>query len=140
MAATVRDVMTAPPHTAEPDTTLAAIARTMRDEGIGDVLIVEGDRLRGLVTDRDLAVRCVAEGVDCSTATVAEVFTGRTVSIEPEARVGDAVRLMREHSVRRLPVTEQGRPLGVVSLGDLALERDPRSVLADISAADDNSG
>ncbi|WP_017626740.1 CBS domain-containing protein [Nocardiopsis chromatogenes] len=136
MAATVRDVMSAPPHTAAPDTTLAEIARTMRDEDIGDVLIVEGDRLRGLVTDRDLAVRCVAEGADCSTATVADAFTAPTVSIAPEEHVNNAVRLMREHSIRRLPVVEQGRPLGVVSLGDLALERDPRSVLADISAAD----
>ncbi|WP_017537497.1 MULTISPECIES: CBS domain-containing protein [Nocardiopsis] len=139
MAETVREVMTTPPYTASPGTTLREVARIMRDKDIGDVLITEDGRLRGLVTDRDVAVRCVAEGADCAQETVERAFTGQTVTVGPQTRVGEAVRLMREHSVRRLPVVEEGRPLGVVSLGDLAVERDPRSALADISAAEGNN-
>ncbi|MDA2811563.1 CBS domain-containing protein [Nocardiopsis sp. RSe5-2] len=139
MAETVREVMTTPPYTVAPGTPLRDVARIMRDKEVGDVLIAQDGRLHGLVTDRDITVRCVAEGADCSTETVDRSFTGQTVTVGPDTRVTEAVRLMREHSIRRLPVVEEDRPLGVVSLGDLALERDPRSALADISAAEPNN-
>jgi CBS domain-containing protein len=107
----------------------------MRDQDIGDVLVAEGDRVVGVVTDRDIAVRAVADGVDPHSVSAASVASGDPVTVTPRDTVGEAVTLMREHAVRRLPVIEDGRPVGIVSLGDLAEERDPNSALADISRA-----
>jgi CBS domain-containing protein len=135
----VREVMTAAPESVRPETTLRQAARLMEGGDIGDVLVVENDQLRGIVTDRDMAVRAVAQGLDPSTATVGQVFTPSTVSISPTATVQEAIKLMREHDVRRLPVVESGRPIGIVSLGDLAVSSEPSSLLADISAASPNN-
>ncbi|GAA2392631.1 CBS domain-containing protein [Streptomyces glaucosporus] len=137
MAQKIREIMTADPATASPQTTLAEVARLMRDRDIGDVLVVDGDELRGMVTDRDLVVRALAEnsGGDIP---VREVCSETLVTTAPDDDVSHAVRLMREHSVRRLPVVDHGHPVGVVSIGDLAVERDPGSALADISADDPN--
>src|SRR5688572_26761323 len=137
MAQKVREVMTAAPVTVEPDTDLLTVARLMRDEGIGDVLVAGGkNRLQGLVTDRDLVVRGMAEGGDPQRTAVSEVCSGDLTAVSPDDEVDKAVQLMREHSVRRLPVVEKDRPVGIVSLGDLAIERDEESALADISAAE----
>jgi CBS domain-containing protein len=89
----------------------------------------------GIVTDRDIVVRGVAEGVDAGSTPVREVCTTGIEAIEPSASVDDALRKMREADVRRLPVVDDGRPVGIISLGDLAVEREPDSTLADISAA-----
>jgi CBS domain-containing protein len=106
----------------------------MRDNDIGDVLIVEGDRLRGLVTDRDLAIRVLADGNGPDTP-VREVCTEEPVTVSPEDDVESALELMRAHAVRRVPVVENGMPVGMVSLGDLATTREPESVLGEISQA-----
>lgn len=138
MATKVRDIMTGSPTSVSPDLDLATVARTMRDEDIGNVLVVDGDELQGVVTDRDLVVRGLAGGMDPSTTKIGGICSSVTASVRPDDNIDEAVTLMRDRAVRRLPVLENGRPVGVLSLGDLALEKDPRSALADISAARPN--
>lgn len=139
MPQSLRDVMTKDPVVLPPTTTLGDAARRMRDDAIGDVLIEDAGELRGLVTDRDIVVRAVAEGRDVTTTTLADVCSPDLVTLTPSDAVEDAVRLMTEHAVRRVPVVEDGRPVGIVALGDLAVERDPDSALGDISAAKPNT-
>lgn len=139
MAQYVRDIMTSEPVTVEPQTSVAAVARIMRDEDLGAVLVTEGDRLRGLVTDRDLVVRCLAEGGDPEQTTVAGACSDDVVTVRPDEGLDHAVELMREHAVRRIPVVDEGHPVGIVSLGDMAMERDPESALGDISVARPNT-
>lgn len=135
MAQHVRDIMTGAPATVGPQTSVAEVARIMRDRDLGAVLVTDGDRLRGLVTDRDLVVRSVARGVDTEETTVAGVCSDDLVTVGPDDDLDHAVRLMRQHAVRRVPVVEDGHPVGVVTLGDTAMERDPESALSDISVA-----
>ncbi|MBL1082361.1 CBS domain-containing protein [Streptomyces actinomycinicus] len=134
----VRDIMTSRLVTVEPQTSVTAVAQRMRDEDIGAVLVTEGDDLRGLVSDRDLVVRALAEGGDLEHRTVAAACSGDLITVTPDEDLDHAVELMREHSVRRLPVVEEGHPVGILSLGDLAIERDPGSALGDISASKSN--
>ncbi|MFD7705181.1 CBS domain-containing protein [Streptomyces caelestis] len=135
MAQHVRDIMTGAPVTVGPHTSVAEVARIMRDRDLGAVLVTDGDRLRGLVTDRDLVVRSVSRGGDPEDVTVAGACSDDPVTVAPDDELDHAVRLMREHAVRRVPVVEDGHPVGVVSLGDVAMERDPESALGDISVA-----
>ncbi|MEU1271527.1 CBS domain-containing protein [Streptomyces sp. NPDC005799] len=134
----VSDIMTADPVTVEPQTSVTAVARLMRDRDLGAVLVTDGDRLRGLVTDRDLVVRALAEGGDPEQTTVAGACSDDLVTVAPDDDLDRAIRLMREHAVRRVPVVDHGRPVGIVSLGDAAMERDPQSALGDISVAKPN--
>ncbi|MET7274976.1 CBS domain-containing protein [Streptomyces flaveolus] len=134
----VRDIMTADPVTVEPQTSVTAVARIMRDQDLGAVLVTDGDRLRGLVTDRDLVIRSVAEGGDPEETTVAGACSDDLVTVRPDDELDRAIRLMREHAVRRVPVVDEGHPVGIVALGDLAMERDPGSALGDISLARPN--
>lgn len=138
MSQHVRDIMTSHLVTVEPRTSVSAVARKMRDENIGAVLVTEGDELRGLVSDRDLVVRALAEGGDPEQKTVASACSADLVTVTPDEDLDRAVELMREHSVRRLPVVEDRRAVGIVSLGDMAIERDAESALGDISAARSN--
>jgi CBS domain-containing protein len=137
MAQQVKDVMARDPVTISSTATMAEAARLMRDRSIGDVLITEEDHLRGVVTDRDLAVRGVAEERPDDTP-IGELCSPELYYCAPSDEVERAVTLMREHAVRRLPVVDGDQLVGVVSLGDLAQERDPRSALADISSAHPN--
>ncbi|WP_405965963.1 CBS domain-containing protein [Streptomyces sp. NBC_00723] len=135
----VSDVMTSALVTVEPQASVTAVARMMRDENIGAVLVTDGDHLRGLVSDRDLVVRALAEGSDPNNMTVADACSEDLVTVGPDDDLTLAVEVMREHSVRRVPVIdEEQHPVGIVSLGDLAIERDPGSALGDISAARSN--
>jgi CBS domain-containing protein len=135
MARKVEEIMTRDPRTVNADDTIVDAARTMRDSDIGDVVVMDGGQVSGIVTDRDIVVRGVADGRDAESTVVSEVCTTGIETIDPDASVDDALRLMREHDIRRLPVTKNGRPIGILSLGDLAVEREPESTLADISAA-----
>jgi CBS domain-containing protein len=140
MTQRVSDVMTSAPVTVEPQTSVAVVARMMRDEDIGTVLVTEGERLRGLVSDRDLVVRAMAKGGDPNNTTVADACSEDLVTVGPDDDVRRAVELMREHSVRRMPVVDEGQhTVGIVSLGDLAIERDPESALGDISSTKPNT-
>jgi CBS domain-containing protein len=134
----IRDVMTPEPVTVATTTSLEQAARHMRDAGIGNVIVLEGEQITGILTDRDIVVRAVAEGWDPSQTPVGDVASRELTTIAPDETVDAAVALMRERSIRRLPVVESGRPVGIVSLGDLALERDPDSCLGEISAAPPN--
>ncbi|MFE6365170.1 CBS domain-containing protein [Streptomyces sp. NPDC057806] len=135
MADFVRDVMTAGVVAVRPDASLVEAAQLMRAQDIGDVLVADGQRVVGMLTDRDITVRAVAEGVDPLTASVGSVCTPDPLVVAPQDPVAAAVALMRQHAVRRLPVVEDGLPVGMVSLGDLAEAQDPDSALADISRA-----
>jgi CBS domain-containing protein len=138
MGSTVRDVMTPDPICVQSSATIAEAARQMRDHGVGDVIVMDDSRIRGIVTDRDTVVRAVAEERDVRTTRVGDIASGDLVCIAPTDDVDRAVSLMRERAVRRLPVVENDRPVGILSLGDLAMDRDQRSVLAEISSAPTN--
>lgn len=135
MAQTVEQIMTTNPRSVNVDDTVRDAAVVMRDSDIGDVIVTEDGQVTGILTDRDIVVRGVAEGLDAESASVGDVCTTGIQAIEPNASVDDALRMMRDADIRRLPVVKNGRPVGIVSLGDLAVEREPESTLADISAA-----
>ncbi len=135
---TVQDVMTANPITLPRTASAVDAARVMRDSDIGPVIVTDGDRICGIVTDRDIVVRVVAAGHDPSATRVGDICTTEVAVVGPEDDVGDAVARMRDHHVRRVPVVVDGQPIGMFSLGDLVPEGDARSVLADITAAPPN--
>jgi CBS domain-containing protein len=136
----VRDVMSPCPRGLSADATVLDAALVMRREDIGDVLVMDqDDRLLGIVTDRDIVVRALAEGRDPAATRIADVCSREVTTIGPDDSVGGAVRLMREKAIRRLPVAENGRVVGMLTIGDIAVERDSRTALADISAAPPNS-
>ncbi|MFI9584718.1 CBS domain-containing protein [Streptomyces sp. NPDC052236] len=139
MAQRVREIMTSAPVAVGRLTAVSEVAHRMRDENIGAVLVTDGEKLCGLVTDRDLVVRIMAEGKDSGDTTVQDACSDDLVTVTPDDEVDRAIQLMREHSLRRLPVVEGSAPVGIVSLGDLAIERDPSSALGDISAAEPNT-
>src|SRR5438093_10382349 len=127
MAKSVREAMTSNPCTIDAGKPVAYAARMMRDEDVGIAPIVEGDRLVGVLTDRDVAVRVVAEGLDPERVKVAEVASRDVVTLEPDQDLDEALRLLARHQVRRLPVVEEdGRVVGVLAQADLAREADER--------------
>nr|WP_297430399.1 CBS domain-containing protein [uncultured Actinotalea sp.] len=138
MARTISDVITPDPVTIEATGTVRDAAELMRAGDIGDVVVVEDGRLLGIVTDRDLVVRVLAVGGGPDDP-VRQACSGDLVTVAPDTPLEEAARVMREHDVRRLPVTSGEELVGIVSIGDLAMEKDPRSTLADISAARPNT-
>ena len=140
MDLTVRDVMSPDPCVVSPTASVLEAAQIMRGSDIGDVLVLEDDRLFGIVTDRDIVVRALAEGADPEATPVGSICSRDLTTIEAGATVGQAVRLMREKAIRRLPVVDQhGLVMGILSIGDIAVERDRLSALGDISAAPPNT-
>jgi CBS domain-containing protein len=138
-AMTVKQIMTRDPVQLQVDTTLEDAAKVMRDMDIGDVVVVDSDRLVGLVTDRDIVVRAVAEGIGPSDTTVGSVVSRDLVTVRPEDTAHDAALLMRDRAVRRLLVCDDSGLVGIVSIGDLAVDIDPESVLGGISSAAPNT-
>src|SRR5262249_39400912 len=132
MPNTVKDVMTPNPVTMSESATLVSGAQAMRDSDIGAVIVMRDNDVSGILPDRDITVRAVAEEKDPRCATVGEVYTPNPTTVSLQDEINRAVDLMREQAVRRLPVVENGKPVGMVSLGDLALDRDPGSALGDI--------
>jgi CBS domain-containing protein len=139
MAQLVRELMAEPVVTVKADTTLTDAARLMRDADIGDVVVVDKNKPIGLLTDRDIVVRGIADNRTPGTVTAGEICSTDVVTVNSDAEISEAIALMRRAAVRRLPVTERGELVGLLSLGELAIERDETSVLADISAAEPNS-
>ena len=135
MAQTVRDVMTTDLVTCPSSAPVKDAAGYMRDRDIGDVLVVDNGSVCGIVTDRDIVVRCVAEGGDTREATVGDVCSADVTTVGSDATIEEAARLMRDKALRRLPVVDRGKPVGIVTLGDLAVDADPSSALGGISAA-----
>jgi signal-transduction protein with cAMP-binding, CBS, and nucleotidyltransferase domain len=140
MAQQIQDIMTKQLHTVRVDVTLVNVARLMRDRQIGDVLVLKRDgTLHGIVTDRDIVVRAVSEDLPLDRTQVSEICTSDIVGLDPTASIDEAVTMMREHAIRRVPVVRDGKPIGIVSIGDLARLKDPSSTLAQISAAAPNN-
>lgn len=135
----IRDVMTSNPVAMSETSLVTEAARAMRDADIGDVIVLKNNKVCGIVTDRDIVVRAIADGRDPAKATLGDICSRDLTTLSPIDTVEDAVQMMRDKAVRRLPVVEGNQVVGVVSLGDLALERDPNSALGDISAAPPNT-
>lgn len=123
-----------------PDASLVEAAQLMRAQDIGDVLVAGDSRLVGVLTDRDITLRAVANGADPLAVSAEAVCTPDPVVVGPDDSVAVAVTVMREHAVRRLPVVEDGHAIGMVSLGDLAISENPDSALAEISRAAPETG
>jgi len=138
MAETLREVMTTNPATLDAAAAVADAARMMRDRDVGAVLVTDSGAIRGIVTDRDLVVRVLADGRDPATTRLSEIASLEIESLPPTATVEEAVDLMMKRALRRIPVVEHDRPVGIVAIGDLAVARDPKSALGQISAADPN--
>jgi CBS domain-containing protein len=117
----IRDVMTPNPRTVTPDESIQSAARIMRDEDTGVVPVVENGRPIGIVTDRDIVVRAVADGSQVNRP-IREIVTNNLVAVTPDMSTREATALMSEHQVRRLPVVEGDRLVGIVSIGDLAVK------------------
>jgi len=130
----VRDIMTPDPVGVYYEQTVAEAARVMRDAGVGAVLVVSGESLSGMVTDRDLVIRGLAEGAGPDSP-VGPLCSEKLVGVDANADLADAEKLIREHAVRRLPVIDSGQIVGMVSLGDLAASAAPESPLAAVSNA-----
>ena len=121
MSESIRDIMTPNPRSVDSSVSAVEAARVMRDEDIGIVPMTEGDRLVGTVTDRDIAVRVVAEGRNPESTTVGEIASRELVTIDPQQGLDEALRLMARHQVRRLPVVEEdGKLVGIVAQADIA--------------------
>ncbi|MEV4723629.1 CBS domain-containing protein [Micromonospora humida] len=136
---TVGEFMTTRLVTMDGNDTLAAAAQEMRDSAIGDVVVTNGDDVVGIVTDRDITVRGVAADLDPNRTRLQEITSRDVITVSQYDDAVAAADLMRTYAVRRLPVVDDGRLVGLVSMGDLAVEREPQSVLADISADDPNN-
>lgn len=139
MAQHIREVMTENPKVVTTDTTVVEAAKCFKDGDFGALIVTDGDDVAGILTDRDIALRVVAEGRDPKSTTAGEVCTKDVKTLSPDDSVEDAIKLVRQENVRRVPVVEGAKAVGIVSIGDLAVERDKDSALADISAASPNN-
>jgi len=139
MARKMRDIMSPAPVCMAPGESVSAAAKAMKQHGIGTVLVLTDGRLSGLVTDRDITVRVLAENRDPLTTRIGDICSSELVGLGPDDDVEQATRLVRERAVRRIPVLQDGTPVGVVSIGDLALDKDARSALSGVSSASPNS-
>jgi CBS domain-containing protein len=135
MTRKMRDIMSAAPECMAATESVSAAARAMRERGIGTVLVMEDGRLYGLLTDRDITVRVLAEDRDPLATRLADICSTDLPVLGPDDDVAQATRLVRERAVRRIPIVANGTPVGVVSIGDLALEADGSSALSGVSAA-----
>src|SRR6266536_3370581 len=126
MAKSVRDVMTPSVRTVSPSQSLVEAAELMKGEDVGSVPVVEEGRLTGIVTDRDIVTRAVAERRNPQTVKVSEVASRELVTVEPEQDLDEALALMADHQVRRLPVVEAGQLVGMLAQADVALEAKER--------------
>jgi CBS domain-containing protein len=137
--AKVRDYMSTPPITIPSVALVHEAAQKMRSEDVGALVVLEDGKPYGIVTDRDIAIRGVAQGLNPETTPIASLCSKDLITVSPEDNLDNVLRLMRENALRRVLVVDYEKaPIGIVSLGDLALERDRSSVLAEISAAPPN--
>ncbi len=130
MARQVHEVMTPEPASLPLDAPLTEAARLMRDKEVGGVLVTQDGRLCGVLTDRDIVVRAVADGRDLTGTRLAEICSAGVVTVSPDDEAGTALRLMRDQGMRRLPVVRDGRPVGMVAIEDLSSGQDESPILA----------
>jgi len=121
MANSVRDAMTEDPRSIGKSVSVVDAARLMREQDIGSLPITEGEKLVGMITDRDITTRVVAEAADPKVTSVGDVYSRDLISVEPDEDLEEALRLMAHHQIRRLPVVENGRLVGIVAQADIAL-------------------
>jgi CBS domain-containing protein len=139
MSKKVKEVMSSSPIGLDESATLFEAARAMRDGDFGSIVVMKNGAVCGVVTDRDIVVRAVAEGKDPKSIKLGEICSGHVVSVSPDQSVDEAAEVMRDKAVRRVPVIDKGRLVGIVSLGDLAKEKDEGKALAEISSAPPNN-
>jgi len=121
MGQSVRDVMTQGPRSVRRDSSVVEAARIMRDEDVGVVPVVDGDRIVGMLTDRDITLSVVAEGKDPQSTNAEEIASSELVTVDPQQDLDEALRLMARHQVRRLPVVEEdGKLVGILAQADVA--------------------
>ena len=140
MAKTVRDTMTTQPASVERSRPVAEAARLMRDQNVGSLPVVEEGRLIGMITDRDIVVRLVAEGRELESTSVGEAYSDQPVTVEPQQDIDDALTLMARYQVRRLPVTEGDRLIGMLAQADIALEEKEKTTGEVVQAISEPSG
>jgi len=138
MAQKIKDIMTGSPITLTADQPVSDAATAMKEHGIGDVIVMTDGKMCGVVTDRDIVVRVIAQGREPQSTKLREVCSRDVQSVRPDDDVDRAIQIVRERAVRRVPVVDDGKPVGILSIGDLAIERDQKSALADVSAAAPN--
>ena len=134
----VSEVMTVNPVTVDAADSIMKAAETMRQNDIGDVIVRKNGKLCGIVTDRDIVVRSLGAGKDPKKTAIEAICSPEVVTVSPDQDANDAVTLMRSRAIRRLPVVQDGALLGIISLGDLAIDMDRKSALGNISAAPAN--
>jgi CBS domain-containing protein len=128
MGKRVKDTMTAEVKTATPSQSLTDAAKLMKQEDVGSVPVVDGERLVGVLTDRDIVVRGIADGSDPNAVKVGDIASHDVVTVRPDDDLDEALRLMAQHQVRRLPVVDDGQLVGVVAQADVALEAKEKDV------------
>lgn len=138
MTQTVEDVMTKNPVILSGESTATDAARKMREKDIGPVLVADNGNIHGIVTDRDIVIRVVAEGKDPTATSLESICSDKLLTLDPESPVGAAIAMMKDKAIRRVPVVKDGNAVGIVSLGDLAADREPKSALGKISEAPPN--
>jgi CBS domain-containing protein len=126
MAKSVRDAMTENPRSIGQSASVVEAARLMREQHIGSLPITDDEKLVGMITDRDITTRVVAEAADPNTTSVGDVYSRDLISVEPDNDLDEALRLMARHQVRRLPVVENGRLVGIVAQADIALSENEK--------------
>ena len=127
MAKSVRDAMTEDPRSIGPSASVVEAARLMREQHIGSLPVTEDERLVGMITDRDITTRVVAESAVPEATSVGDVYSRDLISVEPNKDIEEALQLMARHQVRRLPVVENGRLVGMVAQADIALKESERT-------------
>jgi len=138
MSQAIREVMIKDLVTLSSDASVEDVSRQMKDRDIGDVIVLENEVVVGILTDRDIVVRAIAEGRSPADTTIGEIASRDLALVSPDDTVETVIGIMRAQALGRVPVVEAGKPIGIVSIGDLAIERDSDSALADISAAEPN--
>ena len=126
MAKSIRNAMTENPRSISQSASVVEAARLMREEHIGSLPITDEEKLVGMITDRDITTRVVAEAADPKMTPVEDVYSRDLVSVEPDEDLEEALQLMARHQVRRLPVVENGRLVGIVSQADIALRENEK--------------
>jgi CBS domain-containing protein len=126
MAKSVRDAMTGDPRSIGATASVVEAARLMREQHIGSLPITDGEKLVGMITDRDITTRVVAEAADPKVTSVEDVYSRDLVSVEPDNDLQEALQLMARHQVRRLPVVENERLVGIVAQADIALGKNEK--------------
>jgi CBS domain-containing protein len=126
MAESVRDAMTENPQSIAASASVVEAARLMREKDIGSLPITDEEKVVGMITDRDITTAVVAEGADPETTSVGDVSSGDPVSVGPDEDLEDALQLMARHQVRRLPVVEDDRLVGIVAQADIALKENEK--------------